>query len=111
MRTERRRWRSHSLVQLTLVRYREFIREPEAVFWVFVFPILLTAGLGIAFRNQAPERTAVAVVESGEGGVRLAEALQANPRRLGRQGGAAHRAGGPHRRGRGTGRRRVPLRF
>ncbi|MDQ3427931.1 MAG: ABC transporter permease [Gemmatimonadota bacterium] len=79
MRTERRRWRSHSLVQLTLVRYREFIREPEAVFWVFVFPILLTAGLGIAFRNQAPERTAVAVVESGEGGVRLAEALRANP--------------------------------
>ena len=64
--SERRGWRDHPLVQLTLVRYREFFREPEAVFWVFIFPVLLTAGLGIAFRNQAPERMPVAVVE-GEG--------------------------------------------
>jgi ABC-2 type transport system permease protein len=61
--SEPRGWREHPLVQLTLVRYREFFREPEAVFWVFVFPVLLTAGLGIAFRNQAPERAPVAVVE------------------------------------------------
>ena len=56
---------SHPLVQLTLVRYREFFREPEAVFWVFIFPVLLAAGLGIAFRNRAPERTSVAVVADG----------------------------------------------
>ncbi|MGD0201604.1 MAG: ABC transporter permease [Bryobacteraceae bacterium] len=43
------------LVQLTLVRFREFWREPEALFWVFVFPILLAAGLGIAFRNRPAE--------------------------------------------------------
>jgi hypothetical protein len=42
----------HPLVQLTLVRFLEFIREPEALFWVFVFPVLLAAGLGIAFRNR-----------------------------------------------------------
>src|ERR1700758_1533127 len=42
----------HPLVQLTLVRFLEFIREPEALFWVFIFPILLAAGLGIAFRNR-----------------------------------------------------------
>src|SRR6266852_6423668 len=42
----------HPLVQLTLVRFREFMREPEALFWVFIFPILLAAGLGIAFRNR-----------------------------------------------------------
>jgi len=42
----------HPLVQLTLVRFREFYREPEALFWVFVFPLLLAAGLGIAFRNR-----------------------------------------------------------
>jgi ABC-type multidrug transport system permease subunit len=53
---------SRPLLQLVLVRYREFFREPEAVFWVFVFPVLLTAGLGIAFRNQAPPETPVAVV-------------------------------------------------
>jgi ABC-2 type transport system permease protein len=42
----------HALVQLTLVRFREFLREPEALFWVFIFPLLLAAGLGIAFRNR-----------------------------------------------------------
>lgn len=42
----------HALVQLTLVRFRETLREPEALFWIFVFPILLAAGLGIAFRNR-----------------------------------------------------------
>jgi hypothetical protein len=34
------------LVELTLARVRELVREPEAVFWVFVFPILLAAILG-----------------------------------------------------------------
>ena len=62
MTTERPGWRDHPLVQLTLVRYREFYREPEAIFWVFIFPVLLTAGLGIAFRNRAPERAPVALV-------------------------------------------------
>ncbi|MGH7720767.1 MAG: hypothetical protein ACREON_18210, partial [Gemmatimonadaceae bacterium] len=52
-----------ALVQLTLVRFREFWREPEAVFWVFVFPILLTAILGLAFRSRPPEALPVAVVE------------------------------------------------
>src|SRR5216684_88629 len=52
----------HPLVQLTLMRFREFIREPEALFWVFVFPILLAAGLGIAFRNRPAEVLKVATV-------------------------------------------------
>ena len=52
----------HSLVQLTLVRFREFLREPEAVFWVFLFPILLAAGLGLAFRNRPPEVLKVGAV-------------------------------------------------
>jgi len=51
----------NSLVQLTLVRFREFWREPEAVFWVFVFPVLLAAGLGIAFRNRPPDTLRVGV--------------------------------------------------
>jgi ABC-2 type transport system permease protein len=49
------------LVQLTLARVREFVREPEAVFWVFVFPVLLAFVLGIAFRNTAPQRLQIAV--------------------------------------------------
>ena len=40
---------------------REFLREREAVFWVFVFPVLMTFALGIAFRNTAPEKIFVAV--------------------------------------------------
>ena len=40
-----RMWRDAQIVQLVLVRFREFLREPEALFWVFIFPVLLTAGL------------------------------------------------------------------
>src|ERR1700722_2427086 len=52
----------HPLVQLTLVRFLEFTREPEALFWVFVFPVLLAAGLGIAFRNRPAELLRIAAV-------------------------------------------------
>ena len=52
----------HPLYQLTLVRFREFLREPEALFWVFGFPLLLAAGLGLAFRNTPAEVLTVGVV-------------------------------------------------
>jgi ABC-type multidrug transport system permease subunit len=55
-------WVDHPLAQLTLVRFREFWREPEAIFWVFVFPILLAAGLGLAFRNRPPDVIGIAAV-------------------------------------------------
>jgi ABC-2 type transport system permease protein len=55
------------LVQLTLARVREFIREPEAVFWVFVFPVVLACVLGIAFRNTSPQKLRIAVEDSGQG--------------------------------------------
>lgn len=50
------RWSDWALWQLTLARLREFYREPEAVFWVYGFPILMTVALGIAFReNPEPQ--------------------------------------------------------
>ncbi|HTT61047.1 MAG TPA: ABC transporter permease [Bryobacteraceae bacterium] len=52
----------HPLVQLTLTRFREFLREPEALFWVFIFPILLAAGLGLAFRNRPADVLKIATV-------------------------------------------------
>jgi ABC-2 type transport system permease protein len=52
----------HPLWQLTLVRFREFLREPEALFWVFGFPLLLAAGLGLAFRNTPAEVLGIGVV-------------------------------------------------
>lgn len=58
----RRPFSESSLVQLTLARFRGFIREPEAVFWTFVFPILLAVGLGIAFRSRPPARAHVGVI-------------------------------------------------
>src|SRR5919106_1994499 len=59
------------LAELTLARTRELIREPEAVFWVFVFPILLTAILGLAFRSRPPEALPVAVVEGPRAQARM----------------------------------------
>ena len=53
------------LLELTLARIREFVREPEAVFWVFVFPVLLAVALGIAFRETGPESVQVAVEADG----------------------------------------------
>jgi ABC-type multidrug transport system permease subunit len=57
-----KRFTDRSIAQLTLVRFKEFIRQPEAVFWTFVFPILLAIGLGLAFRSRAPDQARVAVV-------------------------------------------------
>jgi ABC-type multidrug transport system permease subunit len=57
-----------SLRELTNVRLREFLREPEAVFWTFAFPVLLAIGLAIAFRNKPAEVVHVAVVENDQSG-------------------------------------------
>jgi ABC-type multidrug transport system permease subunit len=64
--------------ELTLARLRELVREPEAVFWVFVFPIVLAAILGLAFRSRPPEALPVAVVAGPQGDTRLA-ALSSRP--------------------------------
>lgn len=69
---------SHPLLQLTRARLLEFVREPEALFWVFVFPVLMALGLGIAFRNRPAESLAVAVQE-GRGAVQLAASLDSFP--------------------------------
>jgi ABC-2 type transport system permease protein len=52
----------HPLIQLTLVRFREFVREPDAIFWVLIFPILLSAGLGLAFRSRPAEVLKIAAI-------------------------------------------------
>src|SRR5581483_6168120 len=59
-----------------LMRFREFIREPEAVFWTFIFPILLAAGLGIAFRNKPADVMKVAVVNNGGAQDVIAQSLR-----------------------------------
>src|SRR5437660_4142345 len=43
-------------------RMKELRREPEVVFWMFVFPLLLSFGLGIAFRNRPADATSIAII-------------------------------------------------
>ncbi len=43
---------------------KELWREPEVIFWVFVFPLLLALGLGIAFRDKPADITPIAVVDN-----------------------------------------------
>jgi ABC-type multidrug transport system permease subunit len=59
----RRSLLDHPLVQLTLVRVREFTREPEAVFWALFFPVLITVGLGVAFRSRPADVIRIATTD------------------------------------------------
>lgn len=53
----------YPLWELCLMRVRSMVREPSALFWTFVFPLLTSVALGIAFRNRALDELAVAVAE------------------------------------------------
>src|SRR5258708_33611523 len=54
------RWAGYR--HLLMARMKELKREPEVIFWVFVFPLLLAFGLGIAFRNKPADATSVVIV-------------------------------------------------
>src|SRR3954471_15493973 len=68
-----------SLRQLVLTRFREFVREPEALFWALAFPILLSIGLGIAFRNRPAEVVHVAVNGDSAAAQRIMDVLAKSP--------------------------------
>lgn len=68
--------RFNPVYQLSLTKLRELLREPEALFWVFVFPVLLALALGIAFRSQGPEILPVGV-QAGEQAGWIAAAVDA----------------------------------
>ncbi|MBZ5497227.1 MAG: ABC transporter permease [Acidobacteriia bacterium] len=68
----------HPLRELLLARVREFVREPEAIFWVYGFPLLLALGLGIAFRNQPAAKVYVDVQE-GATAENIAQSLKKSP--------------------------------
>ena len=60
--------RKHPLVTLTKARLLEFVREPEALFWVFAFPIIMAVILGFAFRDRPPDPVPVGVVSGPSAG-------------------------------------------
>ncbi|MEM7163881.1 MAG: ABC transporter permease [Planctomycetota bacterium] len=57
----------HQLFELTRMRVVTFLREPEAVFWVIVFPLLLAIILGWAFQDRGIASETVAVLVDEEG--------------------------------------------
>ena len=67
-------------VQLLAARMRELKREPEVLFWVFAFPLLLALGLGVAFRNKPADTTSVVIVSGPQAQTTL-EMLQRSPQR------------------------------
>ncbi len=69
---------AHPVVELTKARLHEFLREPEAVFWVFVFPILLACALGIAYRAKV-NPPVYAGVEEAPGADALLRTLRSSP--------------------------------
>jgi len=69
----------HQVVALTRMRVVLLLREPEALFWMLAFPILLAAALGYAFRDAEPQASRVAVVAGGGADDGALAALEAAP--------------------------------
>ena len=74
-RTPRRNGRWAGYLHLLMARMLELKREPEVVFWVFIFPLLLAIGLGIAFREKPAGTSPVAIV-AGTGAQQAESLLQ-----------------------------------
>jgi len=68
----------NQIVELTRIRVLTFLREPEAIFWVFVFPLVLAAVLGFAFRSAGEVSVPIGLLE-GAGAAELAAALERDP--------------------------------
>jgi ABC-type multidrug transport system permease subunit len=69
---------SHPLIELARARLREFAREPEAVFWAFIFPILMSVTMALAFPGNGP-KPAVVGIEPGTGAAAIRETLSHAP--------------------------------
>lgn len=54
----------HPVFAITITRLKEFVRRPEAVFWVYFFPVLMIIVLGLAFQNQTAETFNVNVINN-----------------------------------------------
>lgn len=68
----------HPLIQLFMTRFREFIRTPEAVFWSYVFPLVMMIALGLAFRSE-PVRAVAVTIQQGTGAADAEAALKKDP--------------------------------
>src|SRR5207302_3916305 len=79
------RWSGYA--HLLLARMRELQREPEVIFWIYVFAVLLALGLGIVFRSKPIDVTDVAII-SRPGATRVLDLLKksrSEERRVGKE--------------------------
>lgn len=53
-----------AFVQLVLSHLRGYLREPEAIFWTYGFPLIMVVGLGVAFNTETETVTAFTVSEA-----------------------------------------------
>jgi hypothetical protein len=68
----------HPIVELTLARLREFVREPEALFWTFIFPIVMSLVMAMAFPSRGAQPVPVGIAE-GPGAESIRQALGESP--------------------------------
>jgi ABC-type multidrug transport system permease subunit len=71
----------HPIVELSLARFREWVREPEAIFWAFIFPIVMSVALAVAFPGQGSRPVIVGMAhapetENSEAALQLRTALE-----------------------------------
>jgi ABC-2 type transport system permease protein len=62
------------ILELTLARLREFVREPEALFWTFFFPIVMSVAMAIAFPAGGAQTVRVGIA-AGPGSDALTQSL------------------------------------
>jgi ABC-2 type transport system permease protein len=70
----RRGGAAHPLIEMTLARIREFVREPEALFWTFLFPVVMAVAMAVAFPNRTTD--VIAGIPAGAASQALRDALQ-----------------------------------
>jgi ABC-2 type transport system permease protein len=67
-----------AVLELMRVRLLEVLREPEALFWMFIFPVLMAVALAIAFPARTADTVVAGVVRGPESGA-VTRALGAAP--------------------------------
>ena len=65
-------------LQLVVCNMKGYLREPEAIFWTYGFPLLMVIGLGIAFDSSGEQPLRFDVVE-GKAAGRILTSLGSNP--------------------------------
>jgi ABC-2 type transport system permease protein len=61
---DRTRGSNHPIYHLTYARILEFLRQPDAVFWSYFFPVLMVVALGLAFNRKQEPKIEIDVVDA-----------------------------------------------